>query len=367
MLKFTWRLTKGLVLLILLLAACITLFIQFAPVFGGKPDSESMKKLSQSDHFDGQVFKNLIPTALETPSDKEFSVIDFFNPLKGKNPNKPLPSQLFNQDAFNNGDFVWFGHSTVLMQVDGVTIITDPIFYNAAPVSIAVKPFAMQVDNRISDLPEIDLVLISHDHYDHLDYRTIKEMDSKVKRYLVPLGIKAHLQRWGVADGKIVEMDWYEEEMIGEVSFTLTPARHFSGRGLTNRFSTLWGSWVIRSSDLSVYFSGDSGYSDEFKNIGDKYGPFDIAFIEDGAYNKAWSQIHMYPEESVQASIDLKAEVYVPIHWGKFDLSMHQWTDPIERATKAAQQRDVDVATPIIGDVFTVKAYPQNQWWNSAQ
>ncbi|MDG1905396.1 MAG: MBL fold metallo-hydrolase [Arenicella sp.] len=367
MLQFTWRLIKGLMILLLLLVIAITLFIQFAPVFGGKPDAQSMAKLMLSDQFDGEVFRNLMPTDVATPSDQEVSIMDFLNPPAGKIPAEPLPSKQFRKDSLTNGDFVWFGHSTVLMRTNDVTIITDPVFYNASPIPFTVTPFALQVENRISDLPEIDVVLISHDHYDHLDYQAIQEMDPKVKKYLVPLGVKAHLQRWGVADSKIVEMDWYESDLEGVVRFTFAPARHFSGRGLNNRLSTLWGSWVVQSNSSSVYFSGDSGYSEEFKKIGDQFGPFDIAFLEDGAYNPAWDQIHMYPEESVQASIDLNAKVYFPIHWGKFDLSTHTWTDPITRAHQSARQKNVQLATPVIGDVFSADDYPQSNWWSDIQ
>ncbi len=354
-------------LLVVILAISVILFLQLAPVFGGSPDAQSMKKIEASKQFDGEIFKNLVPTSISTPSDTQMSIMDLLSPPADKNPNQPLPSKSFSQSDFNNGDFVWFGHSTILMRLENTTIITDPIFHSASPFSFVVKPFEMEIDNGIGDLPDIDVVLISHDHYDHLDYQSIQEMDHKVKKYLVPLGIKAHLQRWGVADEKIVEMDWKDSESVNTVRFTLAPARHFSGRGLTNRNSTLWGSWVVQSSSSSVYFNGDSGYFDGYKEIGDEFGPFDIAFMEDGAYNKAWSQIHMFPEESVQASIDLKAAVYVPIHWGKFDLSVHNWTDPIIRAKKAAQQNKVQIATPIIGDVFTAKTFPQSNWWESVR
>lgn len=262
---------------------------------------------------------------------------------------------------------VWFGHSTILFKTHDVTIMTDPVFYSAAPVSFLVQPYDMDVVNTINGLPEIDVVLISHDHYDHLDYRAIQEMDAKVKKFIVPLGIKAHLQRWGVADNKVLELDWYEDETFSSVKFTLTPSRHFSGRGLSDRYSTLWGSWVVKSESLSLFFSGDSGYFDEFKKIGDMFGPFDIAFLENGAYNPAWSQIHMYPENSVQASIDLNAKIFFPIHWGKFDLSVHQWTDPILRAKKAAEHNNVKVATPLIGESFTTTHYSSNVWWESVK
>lgn len=367
MFKLLWRFTKSLILLLLVFIMSIALFIQFAPVFGGDPDEQSLRKMNASINYDGENFNNLVPTMVQTPTDESFSLLDFFKTPIGKNPDQALPSKYFDKNQFINGDFVWFGHSTVLMKTDGITILTDPVFYSASPVSFAIKPFAMQAENTINELPDIDVVLISHDHYDHLDYQAIQEINFKVEKYIVPLGIKSHLQRWGVADHKIEELDWYQDSTFASVQFTLTPSRHFSGRGITNRYSTLWGSWVIKSSALNLFFSGDSGYFNEFKKIGDKFGPFDIAFLEDGAYNSAWNQIHMYPEQSVQASIDLKAKVFFPIHWGKFDLSVHKWTDPIIRAKKKAQLVNVNVATPLIGEVFTVNNYPSNEWWEKIQ
>ncbi|MBX2836211.1 MAG: MBL fold metallo-hydrolase, partial [Gammaproteobacteria bacterium] len=218
----------------------------------------------------------------------------------------------------------------------------------------------------IEELPAIDVVLISHDHYDHLDYRAVKELSDTVDTFLVPLGVKAHLQRWGVDSDKIVEHDWYQTTEYSGVSFTQTPSRHFSGRGITNRFSTLWGSWVVKSDSMSVFFSGDSGYYDEFKRIGERYGPFDIAFMENGAYSVLWNQIHMFPEEAVQASIDLKATLFFPIHWGKYDLAFHTWTEPANRAMAAARENDVTMVSPLIGDVFNLSEYPSTPWWQKA-
>jgi len=191
----------------------------------------------------------------------------------------------------------------------------------------------------------------------------IKDLNQRTKKFLVPLGIKAHLTRWGVSSEKITELDWYENVSYQDVEFTLTPSRHFSGRNVHNAFSTLWGSWVVKSEAARLFFSGDSGYFDEFKKIGQKYGPFDIAFIENGAYNTNWSQVHMLPEQSVQASIDLRAKVFFPMHWGKFDLSVHHWKEPIERATKAAQEKGVNIATPMVGEVFTTTKYSSETWW----
>tara|TARA_Y100001001_G_scaffold119605_1_gene117596 strand:- start:117 stop:1034 length:918 start_codon:yes stop_codon:yes gene_type:complete len=280
-----------------------------------------------------------------------------------KNPTEPLPSRFLHPDIFTEGKFVWLGHSTLLMKINSVVIMTDPVFNRASPVPVIGSPFAVQNLISIDDLPAVDAVIISHDHYDHLDYQAIKVLLKRVDHFFVPLGVKAHLERWGVASTNISELDWYESEVYRGVRLTLAPARHFSGRGLWDRNSTLWGSWIISSKTLNVYFSGDSGYSDTFKTIGQRYGPFDIAFLENGAYNLDWAQIHMMPEEVVQASIDLNARVLFPIHWSKFDLALHPWDEPAIRLTKEARNRAVAVATPLIGEAFDVNNYPETQWW----
>ncbi len=360
------KVLKYLLWCVLFLALTSVLFINFSPTFGSKPSGDSLEKIKLSKNFNGEQFVNILPTEVSTPvADNKFSIIDFFNPPAGKNPEQALPANAFDSTTLKNDEFVWFGHSTVLVKTDDVTVLVDPVFYKASPVPFTVQPFTMQVKHSIDDLPEIDVVLISHDHYDHLDYQAIKELNAKVKHFLVPLGIKAHLLGWGVANEKITELDWYSEYAYESVNFTLTPSRHFSGRGITDRFSTLWGSWVVQSKSLNMYFSGDSGYFDEFKKIGDQFGPFDIAFIENGAYNANWSQIHMLPEESVQASIDLGAKVFFPIHWGKFDLSIHAWDEPVIRAHKAATAKGINIATPLVGEVFTATTYPSNEWWLS--
>jgi len=365
MFKVIWKFIKYLILLLLLLVVGIVLFLRFAPVFGGKPDIVSQEKISASKHFNGKRFVNLVPTDVQTPDpNNDFTAVELFRPYEGKNPSKAIPSKAFNKESLKNGDFVWLGHSTVLTKTNNVTILSDPIFNSAAPVQFVVKPFAMQVVHTVDDLPKIDVIIISHDHYDHLDYLAIKDIDIKTNKYIVPLGIKAHLVRWGVNAEKVVELDWYESTSEQGVLFTLTPSRHFSGRNINNAYSTLWGSWVVQSETLTMFFSGDSGYFNEFKNIGHQYGPFDIAFVENGAYNTNWSQVHMFPEQSVQASIDLNAKIFFPIHWGKFDLSIHHWKEPIERAKKAARENNVKIATPIVGEVFSTSRYSNEEWWN---
>ena len=340
------------------------LFVLYAPVFGGNQSPESLQRLKQSQHFVDGRFINQMATSVSTRSpDSKTSIMDWVFQQDDKNPTKPLPSRLFDPDMLTEGKFVWLGHSTLLMKTNALVIMTDPVFNRASPIPVIGAPFLIQNPISIDDLPTIDAVVISHDHYDHLDYQTIKVLSKGVSHFFVPLGVKAHLERWGVVSEKISELDWYESEVYRGVRLTLAPARHFSGRGLWDRNATLWGSWIIASKTLKVYFSGDSGYSDAFKTIGQRYGPFDIAFLENGAYNLDWAQIHMMPKETVQASIDLNARVLFPIHWSKFDLALHPWDEPAIRLTKEARKRGVAVATPLIGETFDVNNYPETQWW----
>lgn len=363
MLRMIWILIKCLFGLVLTVVACVAGFMLLAPVFGGSPDEQSAALIKQSPNHNGTQFINKVDTVVSTPNEDEpMDVWGMLSPPAGKNPAEPLPAREFDASTFADGDLVWFGHSTVLMKTDGVTVLADPVFYNASPIPFTVTPFPVQVSNSIEHLPEIDVVVISHDHYDHLDYKAIQELDAKVGRYLVPLGVKAHLQRWGVASNKVSEFDWYDSAEHQSLQITMAPSRHFSGRSI-RRARTLWGSWIVKSSAMNIYFSGDSGYFEEFKDIGKQFGPFDMAFVENGAYNLNWTQIHMMPEQAVQAAIDLNAKVFFPIHWGKYDLSSHTWTEPVTRAKAAAVERGVKLATPLVGEVFTTTDYPTKEWW----
>lgn len=362
---------KKIIILLLIIAALLVIslvaFLKFSPVFGGKPDADSKQKIVASKNYEGDIFKNLKPLVLQTENPNESSMIDalssFLFPDKNKNPMKPLPSHSINIEDLKNNHFIWLGHSTVLFKTGNKTIITDPVFNPASPVPFIVKPFPVENPIYVGDLPKIDAVLISHDHYDHLDMQAIKDLDHKVDLFYVPFGIKTHLQRWGVANAKIIELDWYQSASLDDVDFVLTPSRHFSGRGITDRFKTLWGSWVVRSPNLRVYFSGDGGYFPEFKTIGERYGPFDIVFMEDGAYNQSWAQVHMMPEEAAQAAEDLQAKVLLPIHWAKFDLAMHRWEEPAERISKALSDKNIELVTPVIGELFNLQDLPQKPWW----
>ena len=358
------KIAKYLIYLLFIIAFFIIIFLNFSPVFGGSPDKDSSKLIQDSKNFIDGKFVNLKTTYTNSrTSEKNASLMNWVFPPKDKNPLEPLPTIQFQRDNLIEGKFAWLGHSTLLMNTDGIIIMTDPVFNRASPLPIFGKPFAFKNPIIIDDLPKVDVVVISHDHYDHLDSKAIKDLSQLVDRFFVPLGVKAHLERWGVNKNKISELDWHDSGDYKNIKFTLTPAQHFSGRGLTDRSSTLWGSWIISSNKLKAYFSGDGGYSETFKELGDQYGPFDIAFLENGAYNADWSTVHMFPDEVVQANIDLKAQVLFPIHWSKFDLSIHPWDEPIIRVTHEAEKRNVNIATPMIGEIFDLINLPKIPWW----
>ncbi len=351
------KLLNILISIIVLFFLTILVFFLFSPVFWGAAKWKSLQKIKTSKHYDGNRFQNLIPTSVETRSDDSPSMMEsihaLLRPEENKNPSLSLPSVATDYDTLQNWDFAWLGHSTVVMRTQDLTLLTDPVFYNASPIPGTITPFDMEYLPQLKDLPNIDIVLISHDHYDHLDYRTIKQLHSHVKKFLVPLWVWAHLiTRW-VPDDKIEEYDWYDTTQIAWTNFVFTPTRHFSWRGLTNRNSTLWGSWVIFNDDQRIYYSWDSWYFDEFKNIWKKYWPFDIAFMENGAYNDDWQHIHMTPEESIQAAVDVWAKTVFPIHRGKFDLARHTWDEPISRATQEAEKKSITIHTPLIWEIFS--------------
>ena len=336
----------------------INLFIWIHPVFGAKPKYINQEKLEASPNFKDGKFQNQEKTTMMTGEDTRGDVMKkFFKGVENDRPEEPIESVEFNKDEFNKTDsgisYTWFGHSTILININGKIIITDPVFTKAAsPVPFFNKSFDYENIYSVDIIPELDVVLISHDHYDHLDYKTIKKIDSKTKKFIVPLGVDAHLLRWGISKEKIEIADWEDSiEFDSTLLFTSTPARHFSGRGPKDRDKTLWCSWVIESKDQRIFFGGDSGYGKHFKEIGEKHGPFDITFIECGQYNENWSQIHAMPEQTVQAHIDLNGKTLLPIHWSKYRLSIHSWTEPIERATAASLKNNVHLQNPKIGEV----------------
>lgn len=278
----------------------------------------------------------------------------------------PFDSAYFSKN--NNTAFTatWFGHSSTLLEMEGKRILTDPVFSTTVgPLNlVGTKRFHKEIPINTKQLPHLDFIVISHDHYDHLDRKTIKALQHKTDKFVVPSGVAQYLISWDIPIKKIIELDWGNEITIDGILFACTPARHFSGRGVFDRAKTLWCSWVIKGETKSVFFCGDSGYSSDFEKIGQKYGPFDLGLMECGQYNDDWAQIHMNPEESVKASQDLNCENVIPIHWGAFSLSIHAWYDPIDRFVTAAHGTNLNVLHPQIGKTTTISDETSTpQWW----
>ena len=286
-----------------------------------------------------------------------------------REPNRPLPKQQVDLSAFlhpgpNHLSATWLGHSSLLLNVDGFRLLSDPVF--AKRVSpLGPTRYNGDVPLSIAQLPSVDAVLISHDHYDHLNKSSIQALDEKTALFITGLGVGNRLAKWGVKRAKIRELDWWESLSIRDsLNIVSTPAQHFSGRGLTDRNRTLWTSWVLQGPQHRIYISGDSGYFDGFAEIGRRYGPFNMTFVECGAYNERWRYVHMFPEESVQAHLDLRGDVLHPIHWGTLNLALHPWYEPMQRLKKAAETAGIQAATPIVGQTTLYgAALPQIEWW----
>ena len=338
--------------------------------FGGKLTKDRKAIYESSKNWQNGAFKNLTETQTAISLRKFPEML--CKQLKGRKdsyPTTPLPVIPLNIQEFlqpsNDAKYVWYGHSVVLIRQNNHTILIDPMFgEDASPIAPKkTKRFSENTLALIDALPTIDVVLITHDHYDHLDFDSILKLKNKVSNFCCALGVKRHLESWGIDSDKIVEMDWWDEHNYKEIKFTFTPTRHFSGRGLTSLAKSLWGGWAITTNKENIWFSGDGGYAPHFKEIGNQLGPFDIAFMECGQYGKEWENIHMFPHNSVQAALDAKVKNAVPVHWAGFNLSyQHAWFEPIEEFMKYADEKGLNYITPAIGELFTI-ATPTNKWW----
>lgn len=365
----------GIVTTIAVLVVVYLLFVNFYPSFGGDVSKERQVLYSGSAHYKNGKFVN-DDTAV--PQRQDFSKMlkiarkFFFEKVPHGRPEKDLKvlkldSAEVADYAHKNARLVWYGHSAFLLQIDGKNLLLDPMFGKvAAPMEImGEKRFNSELPLKIEKLPKIDAIIFSHDHYDHLDYGSVMKLKGKTEHFFVPLGVGVHLEAWGVPKEKITEMDWWQETEFKDLKFVCTPAQHFSGRKLDNGQSTLWSSWVIQSENENIFFSGDGGYAPHFKEIGEKYGAFDLALMECGQYNEMWHEIHCMPEETAQAGVDVKAKRIMPIHWAGFKLALHEWKDPIIRLSKKAKKLNLPIITPKIGEEIMVsdstKVY--EKWW----
>ena len=348
-------------------------FLKTWKPFGGKASRADRKNYAErAANFDGKKFHNeddFSPMNMEknpAPDPLTFSKNsprpDFEFPTK-------QPDFITNpseKPSIEEVTVTWFGHSSILIQMHGQTILFDPVFSEViSPVSWVGSHRFSHPPVTVADLPEIDILILSHDHYDHLDYDVICEIDKKVKKYIVPLGVENHLKRWKVKAEKITNMAWWEETEINGLTIACTPAQHFSGRHLTDNMATLWASWVLKDEFHQIFESGDSGYNSHWEKIHEKYGDFDFVMMECGQYDVQWPKVHSFPEQSVEATKILGAKVAMPIHWGAIILSRHGWDDSVERFLLVAEKEEITVITPYIGQtahLSTPNLY-LSRWW----
>ena len=307
-----------------------------------------------------RVFDNPEPTDLRLQGASMATVMweFFFRKPRLSVPPAPLPAAKTDLSTVQDG-LVWFGHSSYFVQTGGMRLGVDLVLSgHASPFSFMTKAFQATYTYTVSDIPDLDILVITHDHYDHLDYETVVALAPRVKTIVTTLGVGAHLQYWGIPGSKIVELGWGGH--WGPL--TATPARHFSGR-TTRRNHTLWASFVLTLGGRRLFLGGDSGYGAHFASIGLEYGPFDLALLECGQYGVHWPYIHMFPEQTYQAALDLRAKALMPVHWGKFSLSLHEWDEPIRRLSAVAN--GVPLVTPRIGEMVPLGGpYPGKAWWD---
>ena len=351
-----------------LVPACIS-------ALGAPPDEEAVKQLSRSPHFGAKQRTFINPVKTDQGFQRSpwemmgrmWSSPDASPPQRI--PVVPQPEDAFKARWAQGVRVTWVGHATVLVEIDGMRVLTDPIWSErCSPVGFAGPKRFHAPGIPLKDLPEIDAVIISHDHYDHLDEQTALVLAKRGVPFYVPLGVGSHLRSWGIE--RVQELDWWEQVTLSgpggqTVTLQATPARHFSGRSVTDRNRTQWASWAILGSKHRVYFGGDTGYFPGFKEIGQRLGPFDLTIMPIGAYDEAWSQIHLNPEEAVRAHRDVQGRVMMPIHWGTFDLALHTWREPMLRLERAAHNEQVSLITPLPGQLAPILPKPEGTpgWW----
>ena len=370
-LRLTGQLLGGFILLLVLAG---TAFCQLSPQLGGTPTKAEQATFTRSGHFRDGKFGNPQPTEQLTEGTTAGAAWQtFFHKSPQARPPGPLPMRYLDSAALAHpapglAQVTWFGHSASLLELGGHRVLLDPILViKMGPVrGVAPVRYNPRVPITAEKLPYIDAVLISHDHYDHLDYETIRALKDKVGMFCVPLGQAAHLRRWGVAAGHIREVTWGDSVQLPGLLLVSQPARHYSGRGLTNRNSTFWSSWVVVGGGKRLFYSGDGGYGPHFAAIGQQYGPFDLAVMECGQYNTRWADIHLMPEQSVQAALDVRARAMLPVHWGAFTEALHAWNEPVRRAYAEAQRHQLPLTTPELGQPVRLdpgEPLPQQRWW----
>ncbi|MEV6608493.1 MBL fold metallo-hydrolase [Kutzneria sp. NPDC051319] len=332
-----------------------------AAALGGRSAGDRLTRLRHSPNYRDGAFQNPPGPAWPVPAE-EHPAAD----RERRRPARPVP--LVRPDLSTPAAGLrttWLGHSTVLVELDGSTVLFDPVWSRRVSPSTVVGPKRLHpVPIRLADLPPVDAVVISHDHYDHLDTATIKKIAAlwPKTRFVVPLGVGAHLERWRIPAHRVDEVDWSESVTVAGLTLTATAARHFSGRVRPGSNGTLWAGWVVAGAAHRLFYTGDSGYFDGYREIGEQHGPFDVTLVQIGAYSPLWPAVHMTPEEAVAAHRALRGDLLIPVHWGTFALSGHSWSEPIERLLADAARHDVRVAVPRPGE-FVGGAATTDSWW----
>jgi L-ascorbate metabolism protein UlaG (beta-lactamase superfamily) len=360
------------VILIILAAALVVALrsTRWLASLGGRVTGARLDRARRSPEFRDGKFRNMEQSRMLTGSYRAMLKHQFFGGEQ-REPSGPIPVIKRTRSDYANPPAsglraTWIGWASVLVEIDGHIVLTDPVWSERCSPSTLVGPKRFHAPPiALDELPHADLVVISHDHYDHLDMPTVQFLATRGTHFAVPLGIGAHLERWSVPASQIHELDWNETFSMNDLTVTATPARHYSGRNPLHGNETLWSSWVIRGPHHRVFFSGDSGYSASFKTIGDQHGPFDLTLIKIGASDPTWSEIHMTPEEAVQTHRDLRGTVMLPIHWCTFNLAFHPWRDPADRAVAAAAKQGVQIVIPKPGEFVEPGAAREAQegWW----
>lgn len=355
----------------LLLFIVIFFVIINLPVFGRLPRGLRLDKIHQLSNYQDGAIQNQSVTPMQPEGVSFFKILKAFFLEKHPHriPEKPLKfiqPDLNSKPASAAPEIIWFGHSSYLIKINELRILVDPIFSKTpSPFSfIGSKAFPGTDFVKAEDFKNIDVLLITHDHYDHLDYQSIIKIEPHAKKIVTSIGVGSHLERWEINSIKINELCWGESVDISPgLKFTAVPARHFTGRKF-KRNQTLWSAFVLQFEDWKLFLGGDSGYDTHFLKIGEEFGPFDLALLECGQYNAYWPYIHMFPEETVQAAIDLKAKALMPVHWGKFSLAMHPWNEPINKVVQVGEEKKIPVVTPQLGETLILNAaLPVSKWW----
>ncbi len=357
---------------VLLVIALFIFFYTKQKKFGRVPNGERLERMKKSSHFKNGKFHNLsfTPQFAEGVTFGKAARESLFKRGKRRKPSSPIPSIKTNLLDLSKDQnvLVWFGHSSYFIQINGKRLLVDPVFSkNASPVPGTLKPFEGSNIFTVADLPDIDYLFISHDHYDHLDYETVMKLKPKTAKIVCGLGVGAHFERWGFNPENLIETDWYETLAL-EDGFTVhtLPSRHFSGRAFS-RNNTLWQAYLLETPDIKLFLGGDSGYDSHFSAIGDQYGPIDLAILENGQYNELWKYIHSLPDQVLQVAVDLKAKRLFPVHSAKFALANHTWDEPLKKITELNRSFQIPLVTPMIGEVVYLRDenQPFTTWWTN--